>query len=117
MDSIFFISLILSVHFPRSHQTPTSVRCFKCGEYGHHALECKSTIVNCFKCGKTSHCAADYRSNNFTCFNCGERGHISTLCEKPKKDRSRGKVFAFPRSETTASNNLIQVTCFINILL
>ncbi|XP_050918542.1 uncharacterized protein LOC127135968 [Lathyrus oleraceus] len=67
---------------------PTSVRCFKYGEFGHHAHECKSTTVNCFKCGKPCHRATDCRSNNPTYFNYGEQSHISTQCGKPNKAQS-----------------------------
>ncbi|XP_050888712.1 uncharacterized protein LOC127093855 [Lathyrus oleraceus] len=35
--------------------THTSMRCFKCGEFGHRAPERKSTIVNFSKCGKPGH--------------------------------------------------------------
>ncbi|XP_050897658.1 uncharacterized protein LOC127104517 [Lathyrus oleraceus] len=45
---------------------PTSMRCFKHGDFGHRAPECKSTTVNCFKCGKPGHRATGCRSNNLT---------------------------------------------------
>ncbi|XP_050914778.1 uncharacterized protein LOC127129679 [Lathyrus oleraceus] len=98
----------------RGGETPTSVRCFNCGEYGYHAPECKSTTVNYFKSGKPGHRAADCRSNNLTCFNYREQCHISTQCEKPKKDQSRGKVFMFPVAEANALDNLIRGRYFIN---
>lgn len=50
----------------------TSVRCFKCDEYGHRAPECKSATMNYFKCGKLGHCVADCRGNSMTCFKYGE---------------------------------------------
>ncbi|XP_050920412.1 uncharacterized protein LOC127138049 [Lathyrus oleraceus] len=36
-------------------------------------------------------------------------GHTSTQCEKPKKDQSRGKVFALSGADTTAYDSLIRV--------
>lgn len=83
------------------------MRRFKCGEFGYHVSECKSTNVNDFKCGKSGHRVDDCRSNNLTCFNCGEQGCTSTQCEKPKKAQSERKVFAFSGAETTAYDNLI----------
>lgn len=32
-----------------------SMICFKCGELGHRATECKSIDLSCFKCGKMGH--------------------------------------------------------------
>ena len=32
-------------------------RCYKCGEYGHPAKQCKLTGTKCFKCGKIGHIA------------------------------------------------------------
>lgn len=87
--------------------TPTSVRCFKCGEFEHPSPECKSTTMKCFKCGKPGHRTTGCRSNNLACFNYGESGHISTQCEKSKKDQSREKEFALSGAETTMSVNLI----------
>lgn len=90
--------------------THTSVRCFKCGEYEHHAPDCKSTTMNYFKCGKSGHRDANCRNYNLTSFNCRERCHISNQCEKLKKDHFRGNVFGLSRVETTTSDNLIQGT-------
>ncbi|XP_050908046.1 uncharacterized protein LOC127121632 [Lathyrus oleraceus] len=95
-------------------ETPTSVRCFKYGEYRNYVPGCKSTTVNYFKCGKSGHRVVECSSNNMNCFNYGEWGHISTQSEKPKKDQSRGKVFALFGSEVTVSVNLIRGICFIN---
>ncbi|XP_050896568.1 uncharacterized protein LOC127103345 [Lathyrus oleraceus] len=44
---------------PSGGVTPISVKCFKCGESGHHANECKNNILGCIKCGKTSHHVMD----------------------------------------------------------
>lgn len=69
-------------------ETLTSMRYFKCGEYGHHAPECKCITLNCFKCGNPGNRVVDCRSNNLTFFNCGDKGHVSTQCEKPDKTQS-----------------------------
>ena len=49
-----------------------------------------------------------------TCYNCGEQGHISTHCEKPKKQKADGKVFALVGTQSTSVDRSIQGTCFIN---
>lgn len=72
----------------------TPLRCFKCSEFGHRILECKSETLNYFKCGKPWYKATDSKSKGVTCFNYGEECHISTSCQKPKKNQSGGKVFA-----------------------
>lgn len=87
--------------------TSASVRCFKCGKFGHRIFQCRSTSVNLFKCGKPCHRDAEFKSISLTCYNCGEQSHISTQCEKPKKTQYGGEVFSLSGAETTASNNLI----------
>ncbi|XP_050920194.1 uncharacterized protein LOC127137814 [Lathyrus oleraceus] len=62
------------------------IKCFKWGELGHRANECKSAGLKCFKYGNTGHHIDECMSNVPTCDNCGEQDHI---------------------------NNLIQGTCFI----
>lgn len=42
--------------------TPTSVKCFKCGELDHYDNDCRSSVLRCFKCGKTGHRVADCKS-------------------------------------------------------
>ncbi|XP_050878589.1 uncharacterized protein LOC127082396 [Lathyrus oleraceus] len=96
-------------------KTPNSVRCLKCDRnISSNISKCKSTTVNYFKCWKSGHRAADCRSSNLTCFTYEENGHNSTQCVKPKKAQSEGKVFSLSGKETTASDYLIQDTCFIN---
>lgn len=43
---------------------PTSLRCYKYGEFGHRISEYTSVTKNCFKCKKPGHRAAKCRSTN-----------------------------------------------------
>lgn len=61
------------------------LKCFKCGELGQCANECKIVGLNCFKCRKIGHRIAGCRSNVSTCYNYGKKGHIKTQCHKPTK--------------------------------
>ncbi|XP_050897646.1 uncharacterized protein LOC127104505 [Lathyrus oleraceus] len=90
---------------PNGGGAPNFIRCYKYSEFRHHISECKSTTANCFKCGKPGHRVLDCRGNIVTYCNCGEQGHISTNCQKPKKDQSRGNVFAFPGTQTTVQTS------------
>ncbi|XP_050914957.1 uncharacterized protein LOC127129891 [Lathyrus oleraceus] len=93
----------------------TSVKCFRCGVEGHRAPECPMRDVTCFKCGKQGHKYFDCRVGlNVTCYNCGKQGHISTKCNKPNKEQSKGKMFAFFGADTSVEERLIRGTCFIN---
>ncbi|XP_050895812.1 uncharacterized protein LOC127102487 [Lathyrus oleraceus] len=56
-------------------ETPTSVKCFKCGIAGHRANDYKSSKNKCFKCGKTRHLIVDCKSNSLTFFNCEKPCH------------------------------------------
>lgn len=69
-------------------ETPTSIKCFKCGELVNHANECRNNFLRCFKCGKIGNCIVDCKSVGPTCYNCGEQGHIITNFQKPKKVQS-----------------------------
>lgn len=83
---------------PGGGETPTYIKCFKCGELVQCANEYHDKVMRCFKCGKIGHRIADYKSDETTCYNCDEQGHISTNCQKTKKVPSGGKVFDLNRS-------------------
>ncbi|XP_050919394.1 uncharacterized protein LOC127136927 [Lathyrus oleraceus] len=75
-------------------EASASVKCFKCGELGHHANECKNNFLRLLKFRRTSHRIANCKSVGSTCYNYGEQGHMSINFQKPKKVQSGGKFFA-----------------------
>lgn len=87
------------------------LKCFRCGELGHHVDECKSVGRKCFKYGKQGHRIAECKSNVLTCYNCGEPEHISTQFQKlrkaPASTQANGRVFALSGVDVSRSNNLI----------
>lgn len=85
----------------------TSVRCFKCGVMGHRDVECRSSEDKCYKCGKSGHKVIDCKGNIVTCYKYGEQDYISTTCQKPKKDQTRGYLLALSGAETTSDERLI----------
>ncbi|XP_050892992.1 uncharacterized protein LOC127098435 [Lathyrus oleraceus] len=101
---------------PSGGVTLASVKCFRCGESGHRANECKNYVLRCFKCGKTGYRVVYSKSDGPIFYNCGEIGHISINCQKPKKAQSGGKVFSLSEIETTSADCLIRGTCFINVI-
>lgn len=64
---------------------PTTVKCFKYGEQGHHANGCVDKVLRCYRCGKTGHIISECKNDVLTCFNYGEQSHINTQCQNPKK--------------------------------
>ncbi|XP_050915804.1 cold shock domain-containing protein 4-like [Lathyrus oleraceus] len=93
---------------PSGGGSHTPVKCFRCGVEGHRALECPKGDVTCFKCGKQGHKSFDcIVGSNVTYYNCGEPGHISTKCNKPKKEKTKGKMFALSDADTSAEERLI----------
>ncbi|XP_058741733.1 uncharacterized protein LOC131614123 [Vicia villosa] len=46
---------------PSGGDSSALVRCYNCGEVGHHKNECKLDKKKCFKCDKVAHVAADYK--------------------------------------------------------
>ena len=99
---------------PSGGDSKAPIRCYRCGESGHHIRDCKSDEKKCYKCGKAGHLSIDCKGKSVTCYNCGEEGHIRPQCPKPRKDQSGGKVFALSGSETTPEDRLIKGTCFIH---
>ncbi|XP_058764601.1 uncharacterized protein LOC131638055 [Vicia villosa] len=71
---------------------PAGIVCFKCGKVGHKSTVCTAGTKRCFRCGKIGHEASECKHNGMVCFNYGEEGHIGSKCQKPKKEKSSGKV-------------------------
>jgi len=78
-------------------ESQLSVRCFKCGCFGHRGLQCAKYSSNgrsqsssagalpkkCWICGCLGHIAAGCRAKTVTCFSCGQRGHKQADCASP----------------------------------
>ncbi|XP_058775877.1 uncharacterized protein LOC131650169 [Vicia villosa] len=71
---------------------PAGIVCFKCGKVGHKSIVCTAGTKRCFRCGKIGHEAPECKHKEMVCFNCGEEGHIGSKCQKPKKEKSSGKI-------------------------
>src|ERR1044072_9100477 len=99
---------------PSGGDSGSSTKCYRCGDMGHRAAECKNDARECNNCGSFGHLAAECRSRRITCYNCGEEGHTRSQCTKPKKEQAGGKVFALSGSEVKPDDRLIKGTCFIN---
>ncbi|XP_058772875.1 uncharacterized protein LOC131646968 [Vicia villosa] len=93
---------------PSGGESSAPVRCYRCGEAGHHIHECKSEENKCYRCGKAGHVVADCKGKTVTCYNCGEEGHVSPQCTKTRKNQSGGEVFALSGSETTHEDRLMK---------
>lgn len=59
-------------------------KCWICGCLGHIAVECKEKTVTCFSCGARGHKQEDCVSAMANCWNCGEKGHIKRTCPLKK---------------------------------
>jgi len=55
-------------------------KCWICGCLGHIAVECKEKTVTCFSCGARGHKQENCVSAMANCWNCGEKGHIKRTC-------------------------------------
>jgi len=78
-------------------ESQLSVRCFKCGCFGHRGLQCENFLSErrsqnpnaggmldkCWICGCLGHIAVECKEKEVTCFSCGERGHKQEDCTSP----------------------------------
>jgi len=78
-------------------ESQLSVRCFKCGCFGHRGHQCENylserrsqnssaggMLEKCWICGCLGHIAVECKEKTVTCFSCGKRGHKQEDCTSP----------------------------------
>jgi len=78
-------------------ESQLSVRCFKCGCFGHRGIQCENSpakrgslnsgaigmLDKCWICGCLGHIAVECKEQKVTCFSCGKRGHKQEDCNSP----------------------------------
>ncbi|XP_065315528.1 DNA-binding protein HEXBP-like [Gordionus sp. m RMFG-2023] len=82
-------------------------RCYKCGEMGHIAVNCRG--VKCFACGEMGHISTycPGRAERIRCTGCGRFGHVLKDCRVGKVETRAG----FPqRGESSGVVNMRSMT-------
>jgi len=77
-------------------ESQLSVRCFRCGCFGHRGPQCENYTADrrsqnsssvgmekCWICGCLGHIAVECKEERVTCFSCGKRGHKQEDCTSP----------------------------------
>ncbi|ODV74341.1 mRNA-binding translational activator GIS2 CYBJADRAFT_172323 [Cyberlindnera jadinii NRRL Y-1542] len=71
--------------------------CYKCGNLGHKANECTSTVRLCYNCKqpghKSSECTTEHTADVKQCYYCEEIGHLQKDCPT-LKEKARQRAHA-----------------------
>lgn len=68
----------------RGNDRKNEVQCYRCGEKGHIAKDCRSGGARCYRCNGSGHVAKDCKFRNAECHNCHNTGHIKKACKTSK---------------------------------
>lgn len=68
----------------RGNDRKNEVQCYRCGEKGHIAKDCRSGETRCYRCNGSGHVAKDCKFRNAVCHNCHNTGHIKSACKNSK---------------------------------